>query len=64
MKEDYPYNRIGEQLIEDAKNAMREAGSKFSQNEYVTYSSGPNKYNLRSLSENRIQDLINSVERF
>ncbi|OLS23805.1 MAG: hypothetical protein HeimC3_22770 [Candidatus Heimdallarchaeota archaeon LC_3] len=63
MKEDYFFKRIGENLIKEAKNVMRESGSNFTQNEYITYSSGTNKYALNSLSENRIQDLINSVER-
>ena len=63
MKEDYSYHSIGEELIEEAKNAMREAGSNFTQNEYVTYTSSTNKYNLKSLSDNRIQDLIKSLER-
>lgn len=63
MKEDYSYNIIGEKLIKEAKNAMREAGSNFTQNEYITYSSSTNKYTLTSLSKNRIEDLINSLER-
>ena len=64
MKEDYSYESIGAKLIEEAKIAMREARSHLTQNEYVSYSSGTNKYTLNSLSENKIQDLINSLEGF
>jgi hypothetical protein len=65
MNPDYSYDTIGENLIEQAKKAMREeAISQSKQPEFYIQNVSNNKYSLRALSENRIQDLLNSVESF
>jgi hypothetical protein len=65
MNPDYSYDTIGENLIEQAKKAMREeAISHSEQPEFYIQNVSNNKYSLRALSDNRIQDLLNSVERF
>lgn len=65
MSPDYSYDTIGESLIEQAKKAMREeAVSHSNQPEFFIQNISNNKYSLRGLSESKIQDLLNSIERF
>lgn len=63
MKQDYSYDKIGEQLIEDAKNAMRENNTYGSNDNNIVYAGRSNKYSLRDLSDNRIQDLLKLIDR-
>ncbi|MHA1991627.1 MAG: hypothetical protein ACW981_05780 [Candidatus Hodarchaeales archaeon] len=65
MNPDYSYDTIGENLIEQAKKAMREeAINQSKQPEFYIQNVSNDKYSLRTLSDSRIQDLLNSIERF